>query len=192
MASGLDPLAGALISAVSGLGGILLGGVVTVYGQRADERRRSRAAHEGGLAVLAVEARDALALVYSIRDKDAWPIACRRTWTETWLAVRSAILARPTDAAVLKPVATAFTSLDELQNAVNTFRDDRQLKPTDRYFLVEKQIALTAAMTALKTALPATDLPEKPARLSREAPADVLKAYEKELDAAPRQPEGEQ
>jgi hypothetical protein len=185
--SGLSSLDAALISGAAGILGAVVGGLFTVGGLWIAESRRRKEARVGAFAVLGAEAWDALDLVYKVRAKDTWPIACNRSWTETWRSVRGAILTNPAESDVMDKVTQAFTSIDELQHAVNEPDGGRSLEPRDRMFLLDKQQLLENALRELKKPPPdkPPELQDENLELLREqAEAEAIQAEEATAEPA--------
>jgi hypothetical protein len=152
-------LASDLSNGAFGFGGVVVGGAVSWWLQRADFRNRRQVdadnlVRESATAweLLGFELVNALNAVHDIREKGEWPIGAQRHWTEAWLESREAIIRHPTDAAGLKVVGEVCANLDELQSAVNAQRSkaERKLKASDRLFLNRAQVELESACKALE------------------------------------------
>jgi hypothetical protein len=152
MCPGVVPLATsdltiAFIAAGAGLAGTLLGSLLPLYTQRAARKRASEAAWR----LLRIEAGNARDAVYEIREKGDWPVGWRRTWSSAWRDSREHLLVSPPRNDGLTPVAAALARIDELENAVNTGRDEgeRKLSDSDQDFLWRMQLLLEPACEAL-------------------------------------------
>jgi hypothetical protein len=147
--------------------------MVPLFTERA-ARRRARQAVWG---LLGIEAANALEAVYKTRADGSWPIGWRRTWASTWRDSREHVLLSPPRNELLRPVAAAFSRIDELENAVNAGRDNQDLSQSDQLFLWDMQNLLEPACEALEYQ-PNVKRPEDPT-------AEALASWEKQAPGEP-------